>query len=338
MDLKGLSLLEILKKIRDFITIEPLVICWLLPAVILQVGMENLELEKVTQEELIYHAMATKVRCFPYFKSCRVNLAMPTEVCDMMINRPDDLECSVITALPSSVAPLLAYNDTILESAMNLTMKAVEIIEDDPMTKLRKLVCVAEENSQELLAKIKGIRAPISSFFPLIIVLFAGGYSDKYNLRKPCMILPMIGDMMAVIVLLIASVFMYELPMEFSGYLEKIFPAITGNFTLMIMGIFSYLTAISKEEDRTFRFGLFSVMVSIIPTLSFLAGPLYYALGYVSKFKQAIHQSVRGEAMGINVSFSITHSRTVFAGHRNLHRWLDLRLLLLERNQSAGFL
>lgn len=48
MDLKGLSLLEILKKIRDFITIEPLVICWLLPAVILQVGMENLELEKVT--------------------------------------------------------------------------------------------------------------------------------------------------------------------------------------------------------------------------------------------------------------------------------------------------
>lgn len=65
MDLKGLSLLEILKKIGDFITIEPLVICWLLPAVILQVGMENLELEKVTKEELIYHAMASNVRCFP---------------------------------------------------------------------------------------------------------------------------------------------------------------------------------------------------------------------------------------------------------------------------------
>lgn len=48
MDLKGLSFLEILKKVRDFITIEPLVICWLLPAIIMQVAMENLELEKVT--------------------------------------------------------------------------------------------------------------------------------------------------------------------------------------------------------------------------------------------------------------------------------------------------
>lgn len=47
MDLKGLSWIEILKKIKDFITIEPLVICWLLPAIILQVATENLELEKV---------------------------------------------------------------------------------------------------------------------------------------------------------------------------------------------------------------------------------------------------------------------------------------------------
>lgn len=53
MDLKGLSWLEILKKIRDFITIEPLVICWLLPAVILQVAQENLELEKVNKSEYI---------------------------------------------------------------------------------------------------------------------------------------------------------------------------------------------------------------------------------------------------------------------------------------------
>lgn len=211
---------------------------------------------------------------------------MPKEVCDLMINRPDDLDCSVFAAVEDSMSPALSYNDTILESALNMTMKVAEIIVDkDSM--LRKQVCTAEEDSQALLARIKGFRSLISSIFPLIIVLFAGGYSDKYNLRKPCMILPIVGDMLAVIVLLIASIFMYELPMEFSGYLEKIFPALTGSFTLMIMGIFSYLTAISKEEDRTFRFGLFSVMVSVIPTLSFLAGPLYYALGYVSKFKHS---------------------------------------------------
>lgn len=208
---------------------------------------------------------------------------MDKEVCDMMIKRPDDLDCSVF-AVTEKMEELISYNDTLLESAMNATLKVAEVVMDDPKQSLHKMVCFAEEESQKLLATIKGIRGPISAIFPLIIVLFAGGYSDKYNLRKPCMILPVIGDLMATIVLLIASIFMYQLPMEFSGYLEKIFPAITGNFTLMIMGIFSYLTAISKEEDRTFRFGLFSAMVSVIPTLSFLAGPLYNALGYVSKW------------------------------------------------------
>lgn len=199
-----------------------------------------------------------------------------------MINRPEDLDCSVFAG-EIGQDQNIAYNDTIAETAVNLTMSAANVIVEDAQAGLNKMVCFAEEESQKLLARIKGIRAPISAIFPLIIVLFAGGYSDKYNLRKPCMIIPVVGDMCAVIVLLIASIFMYQLPMEFSGYLEKIFPAITGNFTLMIMGIFSYLTAISKEEDRTFRFGLFSAMVSVIPTLSFLAGPLYYALGYVSK-------------------------------------------------------
>lgn len=239
-----------------------------------------------------------------------------------MINRPDDLDCSVFA--DTAQEQLLAYNDTIMEAAINLTMGAKEVVLEDPKVSLNKMVCFAEEESQKLLARIKGIRGPISAIFPLIIVLFAGGYSDKYNLRKPCMIIPVVGDMCAVIVLLIASIFMYQLPMEFSGYLEKIFPAITGNFTLMIMGIFSYLTAVSKEEDRTFRFGLFSAMVSVIPTLSFLAGPLYYALGYVSKL------SNRRTASIVQRNHFCCSFRTVFAFDRHLPHWSVLRGILLE--------
>lgn len=225
---------------------------------------------------------------------------MAEEVCDLMIRKPDDLDCSVLAEAAPSVAETVSYNDTALESVANMTMKAAEVLVETAQSRLYKMVCVAEEESQKLLATIKGIRTPISSFFPLIIVLFAGGYSDKYNIRKPLMILPMIGDMLAVVVLLIASIFMYQLPMEFSGYLEKIFPAITGNFTLMIMGIFSYLTAISKEEDRTFRFGLFSSMISVIPILSFLAGPLYNALGYISEYSRNSRDSYDGTPINLH--------------------------------------
>lgn len=36
----------------------------------------------------------------------------------------------------------------------------------------------------------------------------------------------------------------------------------------MILGIFSYLSAISSEEDRTFRFGIFQILMTIIPIIA----------------------------------------------------------------------
>lgn len=53
MELKEIKWLEYLKKAKDFITIEPLVICWLLPAIFNQVAMENLELEKVSSVTIL---------------------------------------------------------------------------------------------------------------------------------------------------------------------------------------------------------------------------------------------------------------------------------------------
>jgi hypothetical protein len=41
----------------------------------------------------------------------------------------------------------------------------------------------------------------------------------------------------------------------------------------MMMAVFSYLTAISTEENRTFRFGVYSVIFSIMPFIGNLAAP-----------------------------------------------------------------
>lgn len=42
--------------------------------------------------------------------------------------------------------------------------------------------------------------------------------------------------------------------MEFGSILERVLPALFGGQTLMIMGIYSYLTASTEEKDRTFRY------------------------------------------------------------------------------------
>jgi hypothetical protein len=36
----------------------------------------------------------------------------------------------------------------------------------------------------------------------------------------------------------------------------------------MLMGIYSYLTSVTAEENRTFRFGCFTVFLTLIPIFS----------------------------------------------------------------------
>lgn len=90
-------------------------------------------------------------------KSCRVNLGLSDEVCKNMINKTiNDINCA---------------------EPVNATWP-------DHLKNLSTEVCNAETESQKLLSVAFGFRAPIAAIFPLIIVLFAGGWSDKKGDRR----------------------------------------------------------------------------------------------------------------------------------------------------------
>lgn len=98
------------------------------------------------------------------------------------------------------------------------------------------------------------------------------------------MLLPLIGELIGCIFLFLSAV-SESIPMEVPVYSEKIIPSLCGGQTLMLMGIYSYLTGVTTEENRTFRFGCFTVFFTLIPiTFLPLSGTLYNQLGYVSKF------------------------------------------------------
>lgn len=89
----------------------------------------------------------------------------------------------------------------------------------------------------------------------------------------------------SISVYLIASIFFDQLPIEFSSILGKLLPALGGGVSLMLMGIYTYLSETTPEEDRTFRFGVLGQFVSIIPILSLpFAGILFKTFGYISEF------------------------------------------------------
>lgn len=85
------------------------------------------------------------------------------------------------------------------------------------------------------------------------------------------------------LVALISAIFMKQLPVEFNTIFGALFPAIGGGWTLMSIGLFSYLTEITEEKDRVFRFG---IMYQIYPIISIFtlpfSGILYQKLGYIS--------------------------------------------------------
>lgn len=175
-------------------------------------------------------------------KSCLVNLQLSDEICKNMINKTiNEINCANIDVkeMPTS------FNSSLHELTYN--------------------VCKAETDSQKLLSVVIGLRSPISAVFPLIIVLFAGGWSDKKGIRKPLILLPILGELIGAVILLLSSIFMREIPMEVPAFSERVIPSLFGSQTLMLMGVYSYLTGITTEEDRTLRFGCLTIFLTLIP-------------------------------------------------------------------------
>lgn len=182
-------------------------------------------------------------------KACRVNLALSDEVCRNMINKTiNNINCAEV-----DLSDMGDMN--------NMT-------QDDGLFNLTRSVCSAETESQKLLSVVFGLRSPIAAIFPLIIVLFAGGWSDKKGIRKPLVLLPILGELIGSLVLLMSSIFMDTIPMEVPAFSERVIPSIFGGQTLMLMGIYSYLSQMTNEENRTFRFGCFTVFLTLVPILS----------------------------------------------------------------------
>ncbi|KAE8749045.1 hypothetical protein FOCC_FOCC004212 [Frankliniella occidentalis] len=123
------------------------------------------------------------------------------------------------------------------------------------------------------------------SALPAVIILFVGSWSDRHGCRKPCMLLPIIGEFLTAVGLLVCTYFYYELPIEATTFSEAVFPAMTGGWFVMFMAVFTYIADVTSEVDRTFRIGVVNVFFSIgIPIGMALSGVMYRLIGFYGVF------------------------------------------------------
>lgn len=133
---------------------------------------------------------------------------------------------------------------------------------------------------QQLVAQMIIWRTILQSSIPAVLIMFIGSWSDRTRRRKPCMLVPIIGELMTSLGLIVCTYFFYELPMEVAGFMEGFFPAITGGWMTMFMAVFCYVGDITSEKTRTLRIGVVNVFCSVgVPIGTALSGILYKELG-----------------------------------------------------------
>lgn len=160
--------MSIFRKIISNITIEPVIICWLLPFLLTYSAIENLNIEKACRGFVPDDASFGK------------------DICKVFVRKDNfDINCEGANAT--------AIDAIKIEDLKKKYPDIYKSIENN-IGSAMNFLCATEEKVQTKLSNINAIRNPIAAIGPLIIILFAGPWSDKKNLRVPCMIVPLLGE------------------------------------------------------------------------------------------------------------------------------------------------
>lgn len=142
-----------------------------------------------------------------------------------------------------------------------------------------------EGEVQAIISGIESWKSIIQTSIPTVLVIFMGAWSDRTGNRKVCILLPIVGEFMVSLTNILSTYFFYDISVEVTMFLEAIFPAMTGGWVMVYLGVFSYISDITDEETRTFRVGLVNLcMTAGIPLGTAFSGILLKFWGYYGVF------------------------------------------------------
>lgn len=138
-----------------------------------------------------------------------------------------------------------------------------------------------ERETQKLLTKALTWKTYMTATLPCIFALFVGSFSDKTGHRKIFMIIPMAGSLLISINNMINVYFFYEMYLEITVFSESIIEGLSGGWCICFLTAFAYISAITTNENRTFRMGLISFCITVaFPVGMGLSGVLLKNFGY----------------------------------------------------------
>ncbi|KAH8262259.1 hypothetical protein KR026_010704 [Drosophila bipectinata] len=183
-----------------------------------------------------------------------------------------------------SVLSNLATQNLNLEKACRVNMAYGGEVCDALTRRQTANYTLEEETVQQMVARMAAWKTVIQSLFPCLLILFWGSWSDRHRRRKPCILIPVVGEFLGVVGLMLC-VYFENAPMEAAALTEAIFPSLSGGWFTMLMGVFSYIADITTEEERTLRIGILNVCFSVgVPIGMAFSGVLLKQIGFYGVF------------------------------------------------------
>ncbi|XP_026763158.1 proton-coupled folate transporter-like [Galleria mellonella] len=203
---------------RSKITVEPFVICYVLPSVLAGLAVQNLCLEK----------------------SCLVNLQYDQETCTHIMEG----------------------------HTHNYTEQ--------------------ERKVQTMVAGMTAWSFPLQTALPGILTLFVGAWSDRTGNRKAFLVLPILGKLISVIGIILTTVFFLQIGLNETALIEGLPPALAGGRVAMTMAVYSYITDITSDAERTYRLGIITSILTLSRPIGLaLSGIMTKRFGYYGVFTVA---------------------------------------------------
>ncbi|CAH0764416.1 unnamed protein product [Diatraea saccharalis] len=270
------SLSKFIEKCFTFFTVEPYLLCYILPSIICSVGVQKLNMEK----------------------ACRVDLNYTIDVCTKVVNG---------------------------DTSDNITEEALI-------------------GASTLVADMTAWKDPLQTGIPAIFILFVGAWSDRTGNRKALLLIPIIGEVMSLVGLMIGTYYFDELPLWVMGLFQAMSAIFTGGLPVAIMGSYSFIADVTTVESRTFRIGVVATIVTLgIPLGTAISGILTEAVGYYGIFGIAIAMYVIGfihtlfrihDVRRTKIEGTFCYKLTQFFHPKNV--WDTLSLLFLSRGRMLA--
>lgn len=146
----------------------------------------------------------------------------------------------------SSVLSSLTTQNLNLQKACRVNLRLDDEVCYGLENKNVSLYANEEVQVQQLVADMLVWQTVIQSSIPCILIIFIGSWSDRNRKRKPCMLIPVLGELVRNVGLLLCVFYFNELKMEIAGLVESIPTSIAGGLDVLYLAAFSYVGDISS--------------------------------------------------------------------------------------------